>query len=149
MSESDEVDILLVEDNAHDAELTLRALRKAEVKSTVHWVKDGVEALDFVRATGPHANRAERRLPKLLLLDLKMPRVDGLEVVRELKADERTRAIPIVAFTSSKQRRDLDESYRLGVNGYVTKPVQFADYVDAIARIESYWLRANLVPHDV
>ncbi len=149
MAESGDVDILLVEDNAHDAELTMRALRKANAQSTVHWAKDGVEALDFVRATGPHAGRAECRPPKLLLLDLKMPRVDGFDVLRELKSDEHTRAIPIVALTSSNQERDIAESYRLGVNGYVAKPVQFAEFVDAIARIDTFWLGANLVPRDV
>jgi two-component system response regulator len=146
MSEFDDVEILLVEDNPYDAEMTMRALRKNHLTNKLHWVKDGVEALEFVRATGPYAERDAQRLPKLMLLDLKMPRLDGFDVLGELKGDERTRALPIVAMTSSNQPADLERAYRLGVNGYVTKPVQFADLMEAVARIGMYWVMLNQVP---
>lgn len=143
---SENVDILLVEDNRHDAELTMRALTKSELRNKLHWVEDGVEALDFVRATGAYTGRDPTQFPKLILLDLKMPRLNGLDVVRELKSDERTRPIPVVVMTSSNQSRDVAESYRLGVNGYVTKPIHFMDLADAISQIAIYWLRVNQVP---
>ena len=140
------VDILLVEDNRHDAELTMRALTKSELRNRLHWVEDGVEALDFIRATGAYQGRDPNQFPKLILLDLKMPRLNGLDVVRELKSDERTRPIPVVVMTSSNQNRDITESYRLGVNGYVTKPIHFMDLAEAISQIAIYWLRVNQVP---
>ncbi|MEA2785861.1 MAG: hypothetical protein QOF71_1965 [Candidatus Eremiobacteraeota bacterium] len=143
---SENVDILLVEDNRHDAELTMRALTKSELRNRLHWVEDGVEALDFVRATGAYTGRDPTQFPKLILLDLKMPRLNGLDVVRELKSDKRTRPIPVVVMTSSNQSRDVAESYRLGVNGYVTKPIHFMDLADAISQIAIYWLRVNQVP---
>lgn len=146
MSDFDNVEILLVEDNQHDAEMTMRALKKSNFLNRVHWVRDGVEALEFIRCTGAYADRDPLQFPKLMLLDLKMPRVDGFDVLRELKSDERTRSIPIVAMTSSNQDRDVAESYRLGVNGYVTKPVQFADFMEAVAKIGMYWLMVNQVP---
>jgi two-component system, response regulator len=143
---SENVDILLVEDNRHDAELTMRALTKSELRNKLHWVEDGVEALDFVRCTGAYRGRDPNQFPKLILLDLKMPRLNGLDVVRELKSDERTRPIPVVVMTSSNQSRDITESYRLGVNGYVTKPIHFMDLAEAISQIAIYWLRVNQVP---
>ena len=143
---SENIDILLVEDNRHDAELTMRALTKSELRNRLHWVEDGVEALDFIRGTGPYHGRDPNQFPKLILLDLKMPRLNGLDVVRELKSDERTRAIPVVVMTSSNQSRDIAESYRLGVNGYVTKPIHFMDLAEAISQIAIFWLRTNQVP---
>lgn len=146
MSDFDNVEILLVEDNQHDAEMTMRALKKSNFLNRLHWVRDGVEALEFIHCTGAYAERDPQQFPKLVLLDLKMPRVDGFDVLRELKSDDRTRSIPIVAMTSSNQDRDVAESYRLGVNGYVTKPVQFADFMEAVAKIGMYWLMVNQVP---
>jgi CheY-like chemotaxis protein len=148
MGDFDDVELLLVEDNANDAEMTMRALRKNNFVHKLLWVKDGVEALDFVRGTGAYLGRDPQQLPKLILLDLKMPRVDGFDVLRELKGDERTRSIPVVAMTSSNELLDLERSYRLGVNGYVTNPVRFADFVEAVAHIGMYWLLVNQVPGD-
>ena len=146
MNDFDNIEILLVEDNQNDAEMTMRALRKNNFANRLFWVRDGVEALDFIRCKGVYTKRDRLQFPKLMLLDLKMPRLDGLDVLRELKSDERTRAIPIVAMTSSNQDRDVAESYRLGVNGYVTKPVQFSDFMEAVAKIGMYWLMVNQVP---
>jgi two-component system response regulator len=143
MSEFDDIEILLVEDNQHDAEMTIRALKKCSILNKLYWAKDGVEALEFIRCTGQFESRDARQLPKLVLLDLKMPRLDGLDVIRELKSDERTRAMPIVAMTSSNQERDVTESYRLGVNGYVTKPVQSAAFMEAVAGIGMFWMFVN------
>ena len=142
----DDVEILLVEDNRQDAEMTIRALKKCSILNKLYWAKDGVEALDFIRCAGEYATRNPGQLPKLILLDLKMPRLDGLDVLRQLKSDERTRNIPIVAMTSSNQERDVTESYRLGVNGYVTKPVQFASFMEAVANIGMFWLFVNQMP---
>ena len=146
MSDIDNVEILLVEDNPHDAEMTMRALKKSNFLNTVLWVEDGVQALDFIRCAGEYKTRDASRQPKLILLDIKMPRLDGLEVLRELKGDERTRAIPVVVMTSSNEDRDLLESYRLGANGYVTKPVQYASFLEAVERIGLYWLTLNRAP---
>ena len=143
---SENIDILLVEDNRHDAELTMRALTRSELRNRLHWVEDGVEALDFLHGRGPYHGRDASQFPRLILLDLKMPRLNGLDVVRELKSDERTRPIPVVVMTSSNQSRDIAESYRLGVNGYVTKPIHFMDLAEAISQIAIYWLRVNQVP---
>ena len=123
--------------------MTMRALKKGNFLNKLYWVKDGVEALDFVHCRGAYAERDPRGQLKLMLLDLKMPRLDGIDVLRDLKGDERTRSIPIVVMTSSNQDRDVIETYRLGVNGYVTKPVQFAEFTDAVARIGMYWLLVN------
>ncbi len=143
MSEFDDVEILLVEDNRQDAEMTIRALKKCSILNKLFWAKDGVEALDFVRCQGAYEGRDPSQVPKLILLDLKMPRLDGLDVLRALKSDQKTRQIPIVAMTSSNQERDVTESYRLGVNGYVTKPVQFAAFMEAVANVGMYWLFVN------
>jgi two-component system, response regulator len=142
----DGVEILLVEDNRQDAEMTIRSLKKCSILNKLYWAKDGVEALDFIRCAGSYESRDPHQLPKLILLDLKMPRLDGLDVLRELKADQKTRNIPIVAMTSSNQERDITESYRLGVNGYVTKPVQFASFMEAVANIGMYWIFVNQTP---
>jgi CheY-like chemotaxis protein len=146
MTAQDGPDILLIEDNRSDADLTTRALVKGGFNERVLWVQDGVEALDFLRGTGDYQGRDTRRFPKLVLLDLKMPRLDGFDVLRALKADERTRSIPIVVLTSSNQTRDVAESYRLGANGYVTKPIDFAKLTLTISQIANYWLRINQVP---
>ena len=143
MNEFDDVEILLVEDNRQDAEMTIRALKKCSILNKLYWAKDGVEALDFVRCQGAYEARDPNQVPKLILLDLKMPRLDGLDVLRALKSDQKTRTIPIVAMTSSNQERDVTESYRLGVNGYVTKPVQFAAFMEAVANVGMYWLFVN------
>jgi two-component system response regulator len=134
---NDDVEVLLAEDNPLDAELTLRAFKKSNLANKIVWVKDGVEVLEFL---------ATHRLPKVLLLDLKMPRMDGLEVLQELKKDERLQSLPVVMMTSSNLERDVVESYRYGVNGFVVKPVDFAKFADVVAQIGLYWLVVNRVP---
>ena len=143
----EQVEILLVEDNAEDAEMTMRALRRHDLANQLHWVRDGAEALDYVFRTGPYAGREAARQPKLVLLDIKMPKVDGIEVLRRLKVDATTRAIPIVVMTSSNEERDVVESYRLGVNSYIVKPVQFEAFHDTVAKLGLYWMLSNRVPH--
>jgi len=139
-------EILLVEDNPDDAKLTLRALAKHNLANKVHHVRDGAEALDFVFATGGYADRNIDNCPKVVLLDLKLPKVDGLEVLRKIKSDERTKMIPIVILTSSRQERDIVECYASGVNSYVVKPVEFDDFVKSLSRLGLYWLLLNLPP---
>jgi CheY-like chemotaxis protein len=146
LTDYDDVEILLVEDNRQDAEMTTRALKKCKIVNKVYWAKDGVEALNFIRCTEEFENRNKNCTPKVILLDLKMPRLDGLDVIRALKAEESTRKIPIVVMTSSNQERDVTESYRLGVNGYVTKPVQSTAFVEAVANIGMFWLFVNSTP---
>jgi CheY-like chemotaxis protein len=141
-----QVEILLVEDNPRDAEMTLRALRKRNLANAVHWVKDGAEALDFMFREGAYADRARNHAPKIVLLDIKMPKADGIEVLRRLKADERTRRVPVVIMTSSQEERDVLESYRLGVNSYIVKPVQFDAFFETVANIGLYWALMNRVP---
>jgi CheY-like chemotaxis protein len=141
-----EVEILLVEDNPNDVELTLRALKKHNITNKVHVVKDGAEALEYIFATGAYARRNINRIPKVILLDLKLPKVDGLEILRRIKSDERTKMIPVVVLTSSKEERDLVESYRLGANSYITKPVDFESFVKAVSEIGLYWLLLNQPP---
>jgi CheY-like chemotaxis protein len=140
------VEILLVEDNAKDAEMTQRALRKHNLANRLFWVKDGAEALDFVFCRGAYADRDPSRPPKLILLDLKMPKVDGIEVLRQVKADARVRAIPVVVMTSSNEEKDVVESYRLGVNSYIVKPIDFAVFLEVVAKIGLYWVLTNRVP---
>ncbi len=146
MNDFDNVEILLVEDNDNDAGLTIRALRKCNFTNKLFRVKDGVEALEFIRSTGDFTERDPQDLIKIVLLDLKMPRLGGIDVIRELKSDGRTSSIPIVVMTSSNQDRDVVESYRLGVNGFVTKPVQAASFMTTLAQIGAYWLTVNQVP---
>jgi|ERR1700681_53784 two-component system, response regulator len=146
MNDFADVEVLLVEDNQSDAEMTMRALDRANLINKVYWVKDGVEALEFVRCTGPYESRDCQQSLKLILLDLKMPRLDGLGVLRELKSGEQMCPVPIVVMTSSNQDHDIAEAYRLGVNGYVTKPVQFASFVESVSRIGMYWLMVNQAP---
>ncbi|GAB4316378.1 MAG: response regulator [Methanobacteriaceae archaeon] len=142
----EEIDILLVEDNPTDAELTMRALKRKNLVNKLVWVKDGAEALDLIFAKGEYSNRNIENLPRLILLDLRMPKVDGLEVLQTIKADERTRKIPVVVLTSSKEDRDIVESYKLGVNSYVSKPVEFDEFIDAVSTLGFYWMLINNPP---
>jgi two-component system response regulator len=137
--------ILLVEDNADDVDLTIRAFRKANISNEVVVAKDGVEALDYLFGTGAHAGR-RNELPQVVLLDLKLPRVDGLEVLQRIRSDERTRFLPVVVLTSSGEEQDLVRSYQLGVSSYVRKPVDFEQFVDAARQLGLYWLVLNLAP---
>lgn len=146
MVATNEVEILLVEDNPNDVELTLRALKKHNLANKVHVVKDGAEALEYIFANGSYAHRKIENHPKVILLDLKLPKVDGLEVLRRIKSDERTKLIPVVVLTSSKEERDLVESYRLGANSYITKPVDFESFVKAVSELGLYWLLLNEPP---
>jgi CheY-like chemotaxis protein len=141
-----EVEVLLVEDNPSDAELTMRALRKRNLANKLFHAKDGAEALDFVFAQGPFAHRRVENGPKVVLLDLKLPKIDGLEVLRRIKSDERTRKIPVVVMTSSREDRDLATCYENGVNGYVVKPVEFEDFSRAVSELGFYWLLLNETP---
>jgi len=141
-----EVEILLVEDNPSDVELTLRALKKRNLANKVHVVKDGAEALEFIFGTGTYAERDINQIPKVILLDLKLPKVDGLEVLRKVKSDERTKVIPVVVLTSSKEESDLVESYRLGANSYITKPVDFDKFAQIVSEMGLYWLLVNQPP---
>jgi len=146
MAVTNEVEILLVEDNPNDVELTLRALEKYKITNKVHVVKDGPEALEYIFAKGVYAYRKIEDYPKVILLDLKLPKVDGLEVLRQIKSDERTKLIPVVVLTSSKEERDLVESYRLGANSYIAKPVDFESFVKAVSELGLYWLLLNQPP---
>jgi two-component system, response regulator len=140
------VDILLVEDNPQDAELTIRALRKHNLANQLIAVEDGSEALDFIFCQGKYGNREIGQPPKLVLLDLKLPKVNGLEVLRALKQDERTRAIPVVVVTSSREDPDIKTAYALGANSYVVKPVDFDAFADAVSSLGLYWLLVNQPP---
>ena len=144
---TNEVEILLVEDNPNDVELTLRALKKHNITNRVHVVKDGAEGLEYIFATGAYAHRKIEDHPRVILLDLKLPKVDGIDVLRQIKSDERTKMIPVVVLTSSKEERDLAESYKLGANSYVTKPVGFESFVKAVSELGLYWLLLNQPPH--
>ncbi len=144
--ENVEIEILLVEDNPSDAELTLRALRNYNMANKVIHVTDGAQALDFIFGQGEYINRKIENTPKLILLDLKMPKVSGTEVLRVLKTDERTKLIPIVILTSSKEDPDIQECYRLGVNSYVVKPVHFNDFMKVVTDLGLYWLLINQSP---
>ncbi len=146
MVNADAVDILLVEDNPNDLELALRALKKRHLANKVVVARDGAEALDFIFGTGPYADRDVTDRPKVVLLDLKLPKVDGLEVLRRIKSDERTKVIPVVVLTSSQEERDIVESYELGVNSYMIKPVDFDKFLDCIAELGLYWLVCNKPP---
>jgi len=138
--------ILLVEDNATDEKLTLRAFKKSGISNEIVVTRDGAEALDYVFATGQHAGRDISRLPALALLDLKLPRVDGLEVLRRIRSDGRTKLLPIVVLTASKEDEDVVKSYSLGANAYVRKPVDFAEFVEAAKTLGLFWLLLNERP---
>lgn len=142
----DEKMILLVEDNPDDEALTLRALKKHHIGNKVFVVRDGAEALDFLFCTGAYANRDATDMPQVTLLDLKLPKVDGLEVLRRLRADPRTRLLPIVILTSSNEERDMIQGYKNGANSYVRKPVDFTQFLDAVKELGLYWLVLNEAP---
>jgi CheY-like chemotaxis protein len=146
MSNAAFVEILLVEDNPQDLQLTQRALRKANLTNHIHIARDGVEALEFLFCEGAHAARKASDRPKVILLDLKLPKMDGLEVLKRIKADPRTRAIPVVVLTSSKEQKDIVESYHLGVNSYIVKPVNFERFAEAVQNLGMYWLLLNQPP---
>lgn len=146
MSESNAVELLLVEDNPEDLALALRALRKANLANRIHVARDGAEALDFVFCEGTYAARKLADGPKVILLDLKLPKVDGLEVLKRVKGDPRTKTIPVVILTSSKEQRDVIESYQLGVNSYIVKPVNFERFADSVRDLGLYWLLLNHSP---
>lgn len=145
MTDDGVVEILLVEDNPYDEELTLHTLKQNNLANQIQVVRDGEEALDWIFRTGQYASRQSHN-PKLILLDLKMPKVDGLQVLRRIKTDPATQGIPVVILTSSKEERDLVESYKLGVNSYVTKPIEFDEFSRAIKNLGYYWLLLNLPP---
>ncbi|MGE0645867.1 MAG: response regulator [Nitrospira sp.] len=140
------VEILLVEDNPDDLELTLRALRKNKITNRIAVVHDGAEALEYLFATDRYAHLAHSNLPKVVLLDLKLPLVSGIEVLRRCKADDRTRSIPIVVLTSSREEPDIQSCYSLGVNSYIVKPVDFEQFIDAVRQLGLYWLLLNEPP---
>lgn len=144
MSDLDAVEILLVEDNANDADLALRTFKR--LANVVFWVKDGAEAVDFLFAQNKYANRAAQTDPKLVLLDLKLPKLDGIEVLKTIKNDVRTKTIPVVMLTSSEEERDIVESYRLGVNSYIVKPVDFEKFREVVSELELYWMVRNRTP---
>ena len=145
MTDLQQVEILLVEDNAEDAEMTMRALRKRNLANHMHWVKDGEEALEYLFCTGRYAGRDVAHPPRLVLLDIKMPKVDGIEVLRRVKSSE-LKLVPVVVMTSSNEERDVVESYRLGVNSYIVKPVQFDEFTETVSKIGLYWVLTNRVP---
>jgi CheY-like chemotaxis protein len=142
----DEVEIILIEDDPADAELALHALRSEHLGNHIHVLRDGEEALDFIFCRGPYSGRRSNHTPKLILLDLKLPKIDGLEVLRQLKGDPHTRAIPVVVLTSSREEQDLVRSYRLGVNSYIQKPVDFQQFRETIRQLGLYWLVVNQPP---
>ncbi len=140
------IDILLVEDNPSDAELTIRALRKNKIINALLHLQNGEEALEYIFATGKYTGRNIDEIPKIILLDLKMPKIDGLEVLKKIKSDERTKIIPVVLLTSSKEDKDIIDSYKLGVNSYIVKPVDFGNFVKAVSDLGLYWLLVNQPP---
>jgi two-component system response regulator len=143
MNKIDPIEILIVEDTPEDVELTLRALRKAKLSNRIHVARDGAEALEFIFGEGAHAGRKVENAPKVILLDLKLPKVDGIEVLRRVKGDPRTRSIPVVVLTSSKEQKDVIDSYNLGVNSYIVKPVNFEQFMSAVEEMGMYWLLLN------
>lgn len=147
MTDSKAIDILLVEDNPRDAELTIRALKKKNLANRLFHVEDGAEALDFMFARGKYVERQQNILPKVILLDLKLPKIDGLEVLRALRADERTKTIPIVIVTSSTQDPDIKAAYAFGANSYVVKPVDFEAFFEVMTALGFFWLLINKPPH--
>lgn len=143
MNNLSQIDILLVEDNPNDAEMALRALKKNKITNRILWVKDGEEALDFLYARGEYSDEENNNYPKIILLDLKLPKVDGKEVLKTLKNDAEKKVIPVIVLTSSKEESDIVESYQLGVNSYIVKPVEFDKFVEAVNNIGLYWLLLN------
>ena len=143
---SDIVEILLVEDDPNDVELTLHALKQHNLANRIEVVRDGAEALEFLFGSGAYAQRSVENGPKVVLLDLKLPKVDGMEVLQRVKADPRTQAIPVVVLTSSREERDVVESYKLGANSYIVKPVDFEQFVETMRQLGLYWLLLNQPP---
>ena len=143
---SGRVEILLVEDNPNDLELTLRALTRHSAARRIEVVRDGAEALDFLFCEGTYATRQAEHRPQVILLDLKLPKVDGLEVLDRIRADERTQSIPVVVLTSSREDNDVTESYRRGGNSYIVKPVDFTKFADAVGQLGRYWVELNVLP---
>ncbi len=139
-------DLLLAEDNPSDVELTLRALRKSNLVNPVFVVNDGQEVLDYVFRSGAHKERRGEKLPRAILLDLKLPKISGLDVLRAIKSDGRTKSVPVIVLTSSKEDPDIKAAYRLGANSYVVKPVEFNAFIDAMGNLGSYWLLLNEPP---
>lgn len=146
MNEHDAVEILIVEDTPEDLELALRALRKANLTNRIQVARDGAEAIEFIFAEGAHSGRKVENGPKVILLDLKLPKIDGMEVLRRIKGDPRTKTIPVVVLTSSKEQKDVVESYQLGVNSYIVKPVNFERFAAAVQDLGMYWLLLNQPP---
>jgi two-component system, response regulator len=146
MNTSNIVEILIVEDNEQDLALAQRALRKANVTNRIQVARDGEEALEFLFCEGPYAERKMENGPKVILLDLKLPKIDGLEVLQRIKSDSRTKAIPVVVLTSSKEQNDVVETYNLGVNSYIVKPVNFEQFSETVQKLGLYWLLVNHPP---
>lgn len=144
---TEEIEVLLVEDNPHDLELAMRALRKHRLANSIHVVTDGEAALDFLFGRGQYKDRGAANLPRVIFLDLKLPKVDGIDVLRELKTNERTRKIPVVIVTSSAEERDRVRSYDLGANSYVVKPIDFDSFSKTMADLGFYWLAVNRPPN--
>ena len=142
----EQVEILIVEDNANDYELTERALKKIHLANRVHWIRDGADALEFIFCSGKYSQRSPAGGPKLILLDLKLPKMDGIQVLGKIKADERTRNIPVVMLTSSQEESDIVESYKLGVNSYIVKPVDFQKFMETVSEAGFYWMLINKSP---
>ena len=146
MNPANIVEILIVEDTSEDLDLTLRALRKAKITNHIQVARDGEEALEFIFCEGPFAERKIEDGPKVILLDLKLPKIDGLEVLQRIKGDPRTKSIPVVVLTSSREQNDVVESYNLGVNSYIVKPVNFEQFSEAVQKLGMYWLLINHPP---
>jgi two-component system, response regulator len=146
MSNTNEIEILLVEDNPDDLEMTTRALRKANLANHIQVARDGAEALDFIFCQGAHTGRRIESVPKVILLDLKLPKIDGLEVLKRIKGDPRTKIIPVVVLTSSREQNDVIESYHLGVNSYIVKPMNFERFATAVQELGMFWLLLNQPP---
>lgn len=143
---SGEVEIVMVEDNPNDAELITRALRKHNLANRIVHLKDGAEALEFLLPPGDQVHQCDSGVPRVVLLDIKLPKIDGIEVLRMMKSDERTKDIPVVILTSSNEDRDIREAYRLGVNSFVTKPIKFEEFAAVVAKLGIYWLMVNVPP---
>jgi CheY-like chemotaxis protein len=146
MNPTNSVEILIVEDTSEDLDLTLRALRKAKITNHIQVARDGEEALEFIFCEGPFGERKIENGPKVILLDLKLPKIDGLEVLQRIKSDPRTKSIPVVVLTSSREQNDVVESYNLGVNSYIVKPVNFEQFSEAVQKLGMYWLLINHPP---
>jgi DNA-binding response OmpR family regulator len=146
MNQPNQTEILLVEDSQDDLDMTLRALRKANMANHIQIARDGADALEFIFCEGAHAARKIENIPKLILLDLKLPKIDGMEVLKRIKGDARTKMIPVVVLTSSKEQKDVIESYNLGVNSYMVKPVDFESFAATVKNLGMYWLLLNQPP---